>query len=145
MPFVGLKSLCHKTRQGVSLALKQVLLCSMAMTALIGLVGPAYAQSGSAAPALQILAAKVNPLPLFNKPGESSPAKTLVPEGFPWTVLEDKQDFYRVKVGERDYWVDSLNVRTAQTVKAKCTLGQNNKNQPVAATMGAGSNPCAAP
>lgn len=142
MLFVGLKSSCHKTRQGVILALKQALICAIATTALAGL---AYAQSGSAVPALQILAAKVNPLPLFNKPGESNPAKTMVPDGFPWTVLEDKQDFYRVKVGERDYWVDSLNVRTAQSVKAKCTLGQNNKNQPVAATMGAGSNPCAAP
>ena len=145
MLFVGLKSPCQKNRQGVILALKQALICSVAATALAGLAGPACAQPGSAAPALQILATKINPLPLFNKPGESSPAKTLVPEGFPWTVLEDKQDFYRVKVGERNHWVDSLNVRTAQTVKAKCTLGQNNKNQPVAATMGAGSNPCAAP
>lgn len=142
MLFVGLKFPCQKNRQGVILALKQALICSVAATAL---AGAACAQPGSAAPALQILTTKINPLPLFNKLGESNPAKTLVPEGFSWTVLEDKQDFYRVKVGERDHWVDSLNVRTAQTVKAKCTLSQNNKNQPVAATMGGGSNPCAAP
>jgi hypothetical protein len=63
----------------------------------------------------------------------------------PWVVLEDKEDFYRVKVDGQEFWVDSMDVRTAPVVKAKCTLGVAEKKQPVGATMGAGVNPCAAP
>ena len=80
-----------------------------------------------------------------DRPGADKPAKTLVASGFPWVVLEDKEDFYRVNVDGKEFWVDSMDVRTAPVVKTKCTLGVAGKKQPVGAIMGAGANPCAAP
>lgn len=103
------------------------------------------AQSQAAAPARPIVVAKVSPLPLFDSAGAGTPIKTVVALGFPWAVLEDKADFYRVHIDGQDYWVDSMDVRTAPAVKAKCTLGSADRKQPVGATMGAGANPCATP
>ena len=117
-------------------------LTALALAAAAGLAHAAPEASVQAPP---IVAAKVNPLPLFDRPGAGKPVKTLVASGFPWAVLEDKEDFYRVKVDGQEFWVDSMDVRTAPLVKAKCTLGVAGKKQPVGATMGAGANPCAAP
>ena len=117
----------------------------MTALALSASFGSAYAQPEAAVQAPPIVAAKVNPLPLFDRPGADKPAKTLVAIGFPWVVLEDKEDFYRVNVDGKEFWVDSMDVRTAPVVKTKCTLGVAGKKQPVGAIMGAGANPCAAP
>ena len=117
----------------------------LAVLALAAVAGTAHAQREAAVQAPPIVAAKVNPLPLFDRPGAGKPAKTMVAGGFPWVVLEDKEDLYRVKVDGQEFWVDSMDVRTAPVVKAKCTLGVAEKKQPVGATMGAGVNPCAAP
>ena len=106
---------------------------------------PVHAQPAAAVQAPPIVSAKANPLPLFDKPGAAKPVKTLVASGFPWTVLEDKEDFYRVQVEGQTYWVDSMDVRTAPAVKARCTLGVAGEKRPVGATMGAVANPCATP
>lgn len=91
----------------------------------------------------QVVAASVKPLPLFHQPGDATPAKTVMPEGLPWTILEEKQDFFRVSVDNRDYWVDSMQVRATRGVNAKCTVLSGKAAVPVGSTAGAGENACA--
>jgi negative regulator of sigma E activity len=91
----------------------------------------------------QVVAASVKPLPLFNQPGDASPAKTVVPEGLPWPILEEKQDFFRISIDSRDYWVDSMQVRATRGVNAKCTVLSGKAAVPVGSTAGAGENACA--
>lgn len=91
----------------------------------------------------QVVAASVKPLPLFNQPGDASPARTVAPEGLPWPILEEKQDFFRISVDNRDYWVDSMQVRATRGVNAKCTVLSGKAAVPVGSTAGAGENACA--
>lgn len=95
------------------------------------------------APSKQVVAASVKQLPLFAQPGDATPTKTVAPEGMPWPILEEKQDFFRVKVGDHDYWVDSMQVRATRGVNAKCTVLVGKAATPVGATAGAGENACA--
>lgn len=91
----------------------------------------------------QVVAASVKPLPLFHQPGDATPVKTVVPEGLPWPILEEKQDFFRVNVDNRDFWVDSMQVRATRGVNARCTVLSGKAAVPVGATAGAGENACA--
>jgi hypothetical protein len=99
----------------------------------------------SAADVRQIVSASVKPLPLFNRPGEATPAKSVTPDNLPWTILEEKQDFYRVRTGDREFWVDSMHVLATRGVKAKCTVLPGGPPAPVGSTPGAGENPCLKP
>ena len=89
----------------------------------------------------QIVAASVKPLPLYAQPGDATPAKTVAPDGLPWPILEEKQDFFRVKSEGSDYWVDGMQVRATRGVNAKCTV-LSKAPVPVGATAGAGENAC---
>ncbi|MBP3979160.1 MULTISPECIES: hypothetical protein [unclassified Acidovorax] len=91
----------------------------------------------------QITAASVKQLPLFAQPGDATPAKTVTPDGMPWPILEEKQDFFRVKVGGADFWVDSMQVRATRSVSAQCTVLAGKAATPVGATPGAGKDACA--
>lgn len=98
----------------------------------------------SAQPAMskQVVATSVKPLPLYAQPGDAAPAKTVAPDGMPWAILEEKQDFFRVRIEGSDYWVDSMQVRATRGANAKCTV-LSNPQVPVGATAGAGENACA--
>ena len=89
----------------------------------------------------QVVAASVKPLPLYVQPGDATPAKAIAPEGLPWPILEEKQDFFRVKIEGNDYWVDGMQVRATRGVNAKCTV-LSKAPVPVGATAGAGENAC---
>ena len=96
---------------GVSGALRRAC-TALAVAALAALPTLAVAQAGGK----QVVAASVKPLPLFASPGDATPAKSVAPEGLPWPILEEKQEFFRVKVGGGDYWVDSMQVRATRGV-----------------------------
>ena len=123
---------------GVSGALRRAC-TALAVAALAALPTLAVAQAGGK----QVVAASVKPLPLFASPGDATPAKSVAPEGLPWPILEEKQEFFRVKVGGGDYWVDRMQVRATRGVNAKCTVLTSKAPVPVGATPGAGENVCA--
>lgn len=104
-------------------------------------LGALNAQPSNQAPG-QVVAATVKPLPLFAHAGDAKPALKVVPEGLPWAILEERDDFLRVRVGENEYWVDSMHVRATRSVIAKCVVLPGRANSPVGATPGAAENPC---
>lgn len=103
----------------------------MALTPLWG-----FAQTGQ-----QVVGTSVRPLPLFQSAGAASPAKTVEAAGFPWPILEEQKEFYRVRVEGADYWVDGMTVRVSRPSSARCTVAVK-QNSPVGATPGAGENGC---
>ena len=60
--------------------------------------------------------------------------------GLPWDVLETRNDFYRVKVSGKDYWVDSMTVHVNRAVKANCEHSAGGVI--VAADLGSSTNRC---
>ena len=114
--------------------------CTFTAVVACVVVSPGAAAQTTAAK--QITAASVKPLPLYAQPGDATPAKTVAPDGLPWPILEEKQDFFRVKWEGVDYWVDGMQVRAARGVNAKCTV-TSKAQVPVGATAGAGENACA--
>ncbi|WP_423195254.1 hypothetical protein [Cupriavidus sp. H19C3] len=102
---------------------------------------------GIAAPAVagQINGAVQVPLPLYLQPGDSTPAQRVTPTDLPWQILAMKDDFYRVRVAGREYWVDSMTVRVARGSKATCdttVLPGTANHRPTGSTAGAGEEAC---
>ncbi|WP_321879160.1 hypothetical protein [Paraburkholderia bannensis] len=98
------------------------------------------AASVLAAGGQSILSAKVDPLPLYASPAAPQPASSIHASGLPWDVLESRDDFYRVKIGGKDYWVDSMTVHASQAVKAACERSAGGAI--IAADLGASTNRC---
>lgn len=124
-------------------ALRQTL-AAASLSLLAGLSATA-AQAATPATQGQVTAAVQKPLPLYAHPGDANAAQTVAADNLPWPILEAKDDFYRVRIGGRDYWVDGMTVRVARAAKAACdatvTQGKTN-NSPTGSTPGAGENAC---
>lgn len=88
---------------------------------------------------LAIVAAKVDPLPVYAAPGDVNPSGKVAVTGLPWPVSESRADFFRVKVEGNDVWVDAMTVRSSQKVAARCASIQG---APVAGELGASSERC---
>lgn len=103
--------------------------------------GAAWMAPGAlAAGAQSIVSAKVDPLPLYASPDAAQPASSTHASGLPWAVLDTRNDFYRVKVDGKDYWVDSMTVHVSQAVKANCEHSAGGVI--IAADLGSSTNRC---
>lgn len=94
-----------------------------------------------AAEEIAIVTSKVDPLPLYASPGDGAPATSIAASTLPLDVREVKGDFLRVRVGGRDLWVDSMNVRASRKTAARCGAVAANGAR-VAGELGAGSDRC---
>jgi SH3-like domain-containing protein len=100
----------------------------------------ASAASALAAGNQSIVSVKVDPLPLYASPAAAQPASSTHASGLPWTVLESRDDFYRVKIDGKDYWIDSMTVHANLAVKAACERSAG--GAVIAADLGASTNRC---
>ncbi|MEX3919969.1 MULTISPECIES: hypothetical protein [Paraburkholderia] len=114
-------------RRGASIALPLAIAVAAAWTA------PAMA-------AQSIVSAKSDPLPLYAAPVPATPVSSAHASGLPWTVLEENSGYYRVKLGGKDYWVDSMNVRASQIVRANCEKTAGGAQS--AGDLGSSTNRC---
>ncbi len=87
-----------------------------------------------------IMSAKRDPLPLYAAPTPAAPVSSTHASGLPWPVLEENSGYYRVKVDGKDYWVDSMNVRASQIVKANCEKTAGGTQS--AGDLGSSTNRC---
>lgn len=88
-----------------------------------------------------IVAAKVDPLPLYAAPGDASSVSSTAASILPLEVREVRGDFMRVSIGGRDLWVDSMTVRASHKTAARCGAVTVNGAK-VAGELGAGSDRC---
>lgn len=95
----------------------------------------------SGAEEMSIVAAKVDPVPLYASPGDATAVAHTAASTLPLDVREVKGEFLRVNVGGRDLWVDSLSVRVNRKPTARCAA-VNNPGTKVAGELGAGSERC---
>ncbi|MGY6269217.1 hypothetical protein ACXIUT_05970 [Achromobacter denitrificans] len=106
-------------------------------------IAAALAMSGATAFAAdQIVGASLKPLPLYTQPGGGTPAAKANVQDLPWIVLEAREDFYRVKVGGTDYWVDSMHVQISRNSSARCGPVIKGVPPPTGSTAGAGEDAC---
>lgn len=96
----------------------------------------ASAQTGQ-----QVVGSSMRTVPLFQSAGAIQPARTIDAAGFPWTILEEKSEFYRVRVDGADYWVDGMTVRVSRPSGVRCTVAVK-QHIPTGSTPGAGENGC---
>ena len=87
-----------------------------------------------------VVSAKIDPVPLYGSPDEASPARTVPASSLPWHIKETRNDFYRVSVDGKDYWVDSMTVHASKTVAATCEHSAG--GVVIAADLGASTNRC---
>ncbi|WP_176053337.1 hypothetical protein [Paraburkholderia caribensis] len=88
-----------------------------------------------------VVLAKVDPIPLYANPDGKNQTGSAPASSLPWTVEDDRNDFYKVSIGGKHYWVDSMDVHANMYVTAKCSRGAG-PGGPVAADFGASSNRC---
>ncbi|SDC70954.1 hypothetical protein [Paraburkholderia lycopersici] len=103
-------------------------------------VALAAAWATQATAAQSILSVKRDPLPLYATPAPGTPASSTHASGLPWPVLEDNSGYYRVRLDGKDYWVDSMNVRASQVVKAACEKTAGGTQS--AGDLGSSTNRC---
>lgn len=106
-----------------------------------GLWAAALSTVALAAENVTIVAAKVDPLPLYAAPGDAAAAGSTAASSLPLEVREVRGDFMRVNVGGRDMWVDAMTVRASHKTAARCGAVAVNGAK-VAGEMGAGSDRC---
>ncbi len=94
-----------------------------------------------AAENVTIVAAKVDPLPLYAVPGDTAAVSSIAASSLPLEVQEVRGEFMRVRVGGRDLWVDSMMVRANRKTAARCGAIAVNGSK-VAGELGAGSDRC---
>lgn len=87
-----------------------------------------------------VVSAKIDPVPLYASPDEADPAKTAPASSLPWHIKETRNDFYRVSIDGKDYWVDSMTVHASKTVVAACERSAG--GVVIAADLGASTNRC---
>ncbi|SEB09659.1 hypothetical protein [Paraburkholderia sartisoli] len=104
---------------------------------LMVMVSPAAAVASDAG---SVVSAKIDPVPLYASPDEANPAKTAPASSLPWHIKETHNDFYRVSIDGKDYWVDSMTVHASKTVVAAC--GRSAGGVVIAADLGASTNHC---
>ncbi|MYN29569.1 hypothetical protein [Duganella levis] len=68
----------------------------------------------------QITGVKGKQIELFDAPDDSKPGRKMEVSGLPWSIKEEKNSFFKVAVGGKDVWVDSMQVNVARTVKSEC-------------------------
>lgn len=96
----------------------------------------------NAAPSYSSIAsAKVDPVPLYKSSDGKSQAGSAAASTLPWRIDDDQNDFYRVSIGGKTYWVDSLDVHADMPVTARCSR-MPGAGGPVAADFGASSDRC---
>lgn len=88
-----------------------------------------------------VVAAKVDPIPLYATPSGDVKVRTAPASSLPWKVEDDQKDFYKISLGGRSYWVDSMDVHADRAVVAKCNPVVGPKD-PVAGEYNAGSDRC---
>lgn len=88
----------------------------IALATLVALALPAPA----AYAAEQITGVKSKQIELFDAPDDSKPGRKVEVSGLPWSIKEEKNSFFKVAVGGKDVWVDSMQVNVARSVKSEC-------------------------
>lgn len=111
-----------------------------AKTALPLAIALAATCAAAATAGQSIVSAKRDPLPLYAAPTPATPASSTHASDLPWPVLEENSGYYRVKLGGKDYWVDSMNVRASQVVKANCEKTAGGMQS--AGDLGSSTNRC---
>lgn len=111
------------------------------LLAAISLSASSLPMAALAAENVTIVAAKVDPLPLYAAPGDTIAASSTAASSLPLEVREVRGDFMRVNIGGRDLWVDSMTVRASHKTAARCGAVAVNGAK-VAGEMGAGSDRC---
>lgn len=104
------------------------------------------ASSSAAAQGLVVgpTAADANSMNLYESPSAAAPVRQVpLREAALPLAVEDKQSgFLRVSLGDKQYWVRSVEVRTTRGVTAKCGAIVQASSAESAATPGAGSRAC---
>lgn len=88
-----------------------------------------------------VVSSKIDPVPLYASSEGKSQAGSAAASTLPWKIDEDQNDFYRVSIAGKTYWVDSLDVHADMPVTARCSR-MPGSGGPVAADFGASSNRC---
>lgn len=88
-----------------------------------------------------VVAAKIDPIPLYATPSGDKKVGTAPASSLPWKVEDDQKDFYKISLGGKSYWVDSMDVHADRAVIAKCNPVVGPKG-PVAGEFNAGSDRC---
>ncbi len=113
----------------------------IAMSVLVAAVFSVASLTGARAATVTGVSEPGKAVAVYDSPApDNPPTTTLPPTGFPWQVVAKAKGFYRVRVGNVEGWVKSMDVRVAQDVNAVCTTGPANAH--VAGTLGAGSDRC---
>lgn len=112
-------------------------------TAALAALTLAFGAAALAADLGRVVGAPKKPVPLYNTPDDDKPALNSDAADMPWPILEEKNDFFRVKVSGADYWVDSMRVRVERGSAAKCgPVVKGAAKTPTGSTPGAGENVC---
>jgi hypothetical protein len=61
-------------------------------------------------------------------------------QGLPWSIEESKNDYYRVNIDGKDYWVDAMTVHVSRVVSASCL--RQAAGTRIAADLGASTDHC---
>lgn len=83
-------------------------------------------------------------LTLYDAPNLAAPVRQLAlrDAALPLAVEEKQPGFLRVSVGDKHYWVRSVDVRTTRGMTAKCGAIVQASSAESAATPGAGTRAC---
>lgn len=95
----------------------------------------AFAQSAGT-----VEAAKQNPLPVYSSPNAPDPAARVLATGLPWAIKDVRNGFFLVTVGNKDVWVDSMDVRAQRAAVEHCMSAPGDTS--IAGTPGAASKHC---
>ncbi|OFA03870.1 hypothetical protein [Duganella phyllosphaerae] len=93
-----------------------------------------------------ITSVKGKQVELFDTPDDAKPGRKVDVTGLPWAIKEEKNAFFKVNVGGKDGWVDSMQVMVPRSAKSDCAprIGMHQGKVPDnnAATPGAAMTRC---
>lgn len=67
-----------------------------------------------------ITSVKVKQVEVFDIPDDAKPGQKVEVSGLPWTIKEEKNSFYKVALGGKDVWIDSMQVMVARDATSNC-------------------------
>jgi hypothetical protein len=111
--------------------------CVQGAFAVFGFVGAIAHATGDVN---SIVSAKVDPIPLYTSSDGGNAVKRVPASGLPWPIKDTRNDFFRVAIDGKDYWVDSMDVHAGMSVVAPCSRGAG--GGPTAADFGSNTNRC---